>query len=104
MSMFGGGFGGFSVGGRPTMGAAGRKGNGLPFAGIPDDLVEGVARLEAAEPDHGDPDAPFDPVNDSGGRVSLGRLLIRRPGLLVAASLAILVETLLLQAGPLLVQ
>jgi ATP-binding cassette subfamily B protein len=104
MSMFGGGFGGFSVGGRPTMGAAGRKGNGLPFAGIPSDLAAGVAKLEAGEPDHGDPRVAFDPVNDDGGRVSLGRLLVGRPGLLVAAAIAILVETLLLQAGPYLVQ
>ena len=104
VSMFGGGFGGFNAGGRPTMGAAGRKDSGLPFAGIPDDLVEGVAKLEAIEPDHGDPHEPFDPVADAGRRVSLGRLLIGRPGLLVAASLAILVETLLLQAGPYLVQ
>jgi ATP-binding cassette subfamily B protein len=104
MSMFGGGFGGFSVGGRPAAGAAGRKDSGAPFAGIPADLAAGVAKLEATEPDHGDPHAPFDPAGDSGGRVSIGRLLIRRPGLLVAASLAILVETLLLQAGPYLVQ
>jgi ATP-binding cassette subfamily B protein len=40
MSMFGGGFGGFNAGGRPTVGVAGRnKGNGLPFAGIPSDLA-----------------------------------------------------------------
>jgi len=74
MSMFGGGFGGFSVGGRPTMGAAGRKGNGLPFAGIPSDLAAGVAKLEAVEPDHGDPRAAFDPVADSGAKISLSRL------------------------------
>ncbi|MBL7254396.1 ABC transporter ATP-binding protein [Actinoplanes sp. LDG1-01] len=104
MSMFGGGFGGFNVGGRPTVGAAGRKGNGLPFAGIPDDLREGVARLESREPDHGDPGVAFDPVHDDGPRISMSRLLIGRPGLLLAASLAILVETLLLQAGPYLVQ
>jgi ATP-binding cassette, subfamily B, bacterial len=104
MTMFGGGFGGFNVGGRPSMGAAGRKGNGLPFSGIPDDLREGVAKLESREPEHGDPGVSFDPVRDDGGRISLSRLLIGRPGLLVAASLAILVETLLLQAGPLLVQ
>ena len=104
MSMFGGGFGGFNVGGRPTMGAAGRKGNGLPFAGIPDDLAEGVAKLEAREPAPGDPGVHFDPVADTGGRVSIGRLLTGRPGLLAAASLAVLVETLLLQAGPFLVQ
>jgi ATP-binding cassette subfamily B protein len=102
--MFGGGFGGFNAGGHSTVGAAGRSGNGLPFAGIPAYLAEGVARLEATEPDHGDPDTPFDPVGDDGGRISLGRLLIRRPGLLAAASLAILAETLLLQAGPYLVQ
>jgi ATP-binding cassette subfamily B protein len=104
VSMFGGGFGGFNAGGRPTMGAAGKSGNGLPFAGIPADLAEGVAKLEAIEPDHGDPRTPFDPVADTGGRVSLGRLLLRRPALLSAAFTAILVETLLLQAGPYLVQ
>jgi len=105
VSMFGGGFGGPSGGtGRPAFGAAGRPGNGLPFAGIPADLAEGVAKLEAREGDHGDPQVSFDPRDDTGGRVSLSRLLIRRPGLLVAAGLAILVETLLLQAGPYLVQ
>ena len=104
MSMFGGGFGGFSSGGRPSMGVAGRKGNGLPFAGIPDDLAEGVAQLEAREPDHGDPRAEFDPAGDSGTRVTLRRLVTGRPGLLVAALLAVLLETLLLQAGPFLIQ
>ncbi|WP_305786881.1 ABC transporter ATP-binding protein [Symbioplanes lichenis] len=104
MSMFGGGFGGFNAGGRPTVGAAGRSGNGLPFAGIPTDLAEGVARLERAEPDHGDPHVAFDPVADRGGKVSFTRLVAGRPGLLVAAVVAVLVETLLLQAGPLLVQ
>ncbi|MET0423166.1 MAG: ABC transporter ATP-binding protein, partial [Actinoplanes sp.] len=104
MSMFGGGFGGFNTGGRPTMGAAGRKGNGLPFAGIPDDLREGVAALEADEPEHGDPKAPFDPVGDHGSRISLSRLLLRRPALLTSAAVAIVAETLLLQAGPYLVQ
>ena len=104
MSMFGGGFGGFQVNGRPSVGAAGKGNNGLPFAGIPDELVDGVKKLEAIEPDHGDPWAPFDPVGDFGSRISLGRILLGRPALLVAASVAILVETLLLQAGPYLVQ
>lgn len=103
--MFGGGFGGFNSGsGQPAVGAAGKPGNGLPFSGIPADLVAGVARLEAHEPEHGDPHVAFDPRGDVGGRVSLSRLLARRPGLLAAAGLAILVETLLLQAGPYLVQ
>ncbi|WP_236718433.1 ABC transporter ATP-binding protein [Actinoplanes sp. TFC3] len=102
--MFGGGFGGFNAGGHSSVGAAGRKGNGLPFAGIPEDLAEGVAKLEAREPEHGDPHTPFDPVADQGGPVTITRLLGGRPRLLVAATVAVLVETLLLQAGPLLVQ
>jgi ATP-binding cassette subfamily B protein len=103
--MYGGGFGGFNSGsGRPAVGAAGKPGNGLPFAGIPSDLAEGVAKLEAREPDHGDPHAVYDPHADTGGRISLSRLLVRRPSMLVAAGIAILVETLLLQAGPYLVQ
>jgi len=104
MSVFGGGFGGFSAGGRASVGAAGRKGNGLPFAGIPAELAAGVAALESREPDHGDPGVSYDPVGDAGGRVSLGRLLIGRPGYLLAAVLAVVVETVLLQAGPYLVQ
>jgi ATP-binding cassette subfamily B protein len=99
MSMFGGGFGGFSNAGRSTMGAAGRG-----FAGIPDDLAAGVAKLEAGEPDHGDPHAPYDPVADRGGRISMTRLLLGRPWFLLTSVLAVVVETLLLQAGPALVQ
>ena len=78
MSMFGGGFGGFHAGGRSAVGAAGRGGggNGLPFAGIPADLAAGVARLEASEPDHGDPDVHYDPLQDRGGKIALGRLHI----------------------------
>ncbi|GIE92832.1 ABC transporter ATP-binding protein [Paractinoplanes rishiriensis] len=99
MSLYGGGFGGFRAGGHSVVGAAG-KGHAQPFA----ELADGIARLEALEPDHGDPEAPFEPVADTGGRVSLRRLLAGRPGLLAAATAAILVETLLLQAGPYLVQ
>jgi ATP-binding cassette subfamily B protein len=103
--MFGGGFGGFNNGsGHAAIGAAGRKGNGLPFAGIPSDLAAGVAALESREPDHGDPSVHFDPVADSGRPVSLTRLLLGRPALVAVAAVAVLVETLLLQAGPYLVQ
>ncbi|GGK84729.1 ABC transporter ATP-binding protein [Mangrovihabitans endophyticus] len=104
MSMFGGGFGGFRQGGHSALGGAGRSGNGLPFAGIPADLAAGVAALEAREPDHGDPRVTYEPVDDRGGRVTLVRLLARRPGHLIAAASAVAVETLLLQAGPYLVQ
>ena len=107
--MFGGGFsgpgGGVGAGGRgAVVGAAGKSGNGLPFAGIPDDLAAGVARLEAREPDHGAPDVPFTARAGDGGRVTMTAMVAGRPGLLTAAALAVLVETLLLQAGPYLVQ
>jgi ATP-binding cassette subfamily B protein len=108
MSMFGGGFGG--PGGGPGSGAiAGMGGTGargksnLPFNGVPDELAAGVARLEATEPEHGDPCARFTQHLD-GGRLTLWTLLTRRGRLLVAAALAVLVETLLLQAGPFLLQ
>jgi ATP-binding cassette subfamily B protein len=107
MSMFGGGFGGFHAGGRSVVGAAGRRGggtNGLPFAGIPADLAAGVARLEASEPDHGDPHVRYDPRADSGRKVTLGRLLLGHPAYLITSAIAVLVETTLLQAGPALVQ
>ena len=107
MSMFGGGFGGFQAGGRPAVGAAGRRaggGNGLPFAGIPADLAAGVAKLEASEPDHGDPRVHYDPRADQGGKIALGRLLLGHPAYLLTSAIAVLVETTLLQAGPALVQ
>jgi ATP-binding cassette, subfamily B, bacterial len=93
MSMFGGGFGGGGFG-RP----------GMQHAALPPGMAEGIERLTAGEPDHGDPRAPFDPVADRGGKVSLARLAAGRPRLLAAALLAVVVETLLLQSGPYLVQ
>jgi ATP-binding cassette, subfamily B, bacterial len=107
VSMFGGGFGGFHAGGRSAVGAAGRGGgggNGLPFAGIPADLAAGVAKLEASEPDHGDPDVHYDPLQDRGGKIALSRLLLGHPAYLITSGIAVLVETTLLQAGPALVQ
>jgi ATP-binding cassette subfamily B protein len=113
VSMFGGGFGG--PGGGPGSGAIGglggtgaggrdrRQGTSTPFAGIPDELAAGVATLEASEPVHPDPDEPFSQAPDS-GRLTLWSLLSGRPGLLVAAAFAVLLEALLLQSGPYLVQ
>jgi ATP-binding cassette subfamily B protein len=113
VSMFGGGFGG--PGGGPGSGAIGglggtgaggrdrRQGTSTPFAGIPDELAAGVATLEAHEPVHPDPDEPFSQAPDS-GRLTLWSLLSGRPGLLVAAAFAVLLEALLLQSGPYLVQ
>ncbi|WP_232050763.1 ABC transporter ATP-binding protein [Actinoplanes sp. OR16] len=106
--MFGGGFGG--PGGGPGSGAiggmggtgAGRRG-GSPFTGIPPELAAGVAVLESREPDPGEPDPVFSQQPD-GGRLTLWSLLSRRPYFLVTAAVAVVVEAMLLQSGPLLVQ
>ncbi|GHJ44240.1 hypothetical protein Cs7R123_15820 [Catellatospora sp. TT07R-123] len=107
--MFGGGFGGPGAGGGGPMGglgglAGGGKGaQGLPFGGIPSELLAGVRKLEAGEPEH---PVPADRFAHRGGGVPLTMLslLTRHRGLLVLACLAVLGETVLLQAGPLLVQ
>ncbi|MEU4562778.1 ABC transporter ATP-binding protein [Actinoplanes sp. NPDC023936] len=109
--MFGGGFGG--PGGGPGSGAiggmggtgAGRRGGGAsnPFAGIPPELAAGVTALEASEPARPAPDESFSQRPDSAW-LSLWSLLSGRPGLLVTAAVAVVVEALLLQSGPLLVQ
>ncbi|MEV6300043.1 ABC transporter ATP-binding protein [Actinoplanes sp. NPDC051861] len=106
--MFGGGFGG--PGGGPGSGAIGGMGGtgakrqgGTPFTGVPAELVAGVARLEATEPVHPAPGEPFTQQPDR-ARLTLWSLLSGRPGVLAAAAFAVLVEALLLQSGPYLVQ
>ncbi|MDI1461489.1 ABC transporter ATP-binding protein [Catellatospora sp. KI3] len=110
--MFGGGFGGPGAGGGGPMGGLGglagggnkgAQGSGLPFGGIPSELLAGVRRLEAAEPDHPRPADRFG-HRGGGAPLTMRSLLTRRRSLLVLACLAVLGETLLLQAGPLLVQ
>ncbi|MEV4410355.1 ABC transporter ATP-binding protein [Catellatospora sp. NPDC049609] len=115
MSMFGGGFGGPGagpgsgpMGGLSAVGAGrgARRGGdaGLPFAGIPDELAEGVRRLEESEPDHGTSADRFTHRPGDDPPLSMLGLLTRRRGLFLAACATILAETLLLQAGPYLVQ
>ncbi|WP_232344104.1 ABC transporter ATP-binding protein [Actinoplanes awajinensis] len=103
--MFGGGFGGH--GGAIPGGLSGtsRKGgqSGTPFAGIPPELAAGVDRLEATEPEHPKPHEPFRQQPDH-RPLTLWSMLANRPAFLVSAAVAVLVEALLLQAGPLLVQ
>ena len=50
----GGGMLGGGLGGRPG-GSPGNPGNGLPFAGIPSELQDGVDQLLKIEPDHAEP-------------------------------------------------
>ncbi len=102
MAWGGGGFGPPMGGGGPQ----GRPGSGLPFAGIPSELQEGVDRLLAEEPDHGDPGLHFTqrPSAEERRRLTLWRLLTEYPGMLVLAAGLVVIVSVAAQAGPLLTQ
>jgi ATP-binding cassette, subfamily B, bacterial len=99
---WGGGFGPPMGGGGPP----GRPVGGLPFGGIPTELQAGVDQLLAEEPAPGE--APVDyqprPTAHELRHLSLWRLLRDYPAMLAAAALLVAVVSLLLQAGPLLVE
>ena len=100
-----GGFGGLG-GGMLSNGVQhpGSPGNGLPFAGIPSELADGVARILEREPAHPHPDVTFTHQPPATRRVSIGYLLSRHKKALAIAAALIIVETLSIQAGPLLTQ
>ncbi|NUO56513.1 MAG: ABC transporter ATP-binding protein [Hamadaea sp.] len=111
MTMFGGGFGGPGAGGGGRLGGPGRGGlnkspEGLAFAGIPPELQAGVDRLEAIESRRPEPAEPveFRQAVPGERRLTLSGLLFGRWRLFGLACVMLLGETVLLQAGPLLVQ
>jgi ATP-binding cassette subfamily B protein len=92
----GGGFGGAPGGfGRPAA-------PGLPFAGIPYELQDGVDRLLKSEPDHPDPDAVFSQTASERElrRLSLWRLLTKYRAMLLLSGFLIAVIAVASQAGP----
>jgi ATP-binding cassette subfamily B protein len=110
MTMFGGGFGGPGAGGGSRLAGPGRGGlnkspEGLAFAGIPPELQAGVDRLEEAErrEEQQHELVTFSQI-PGGQRLTLTSLLLGRWRLFAAACATLLLETVLLQAGPLLVQ
>jgi ATP-binding cassette subfamily B protein len=98
--MWGGGGMGGQAGGSP-----GNPGNGLPFAGIPPELQEGVDLLLKKEPDHGEPTARFSYQMTEADRrpLTLRRLLSQHWHLAVLAVLFVATVSLANQAGPLLI-
>jgi ATP-binding cassette subfamily B protein len=94
-----GGIGGAMAGGSRS---AANPGGGLPFAGIPPEMQDGVDRLLADEPDHGEPDVRFThrPAASDLDRLTLRSLLSRHWGLGVMAILYIVVVSVFNQAGP----
>jgi ATP-binding cassette subfamily B protein len=81
--------------------SAANPGGGLPFAGIPSELQDGVDLLLEREPDHGEPDARFSyRYDDSGTRLTLRGLIFRHWHLGVAAVLLLTIVSITNQAGP----
>jgi ATP-binding cassette, subfamily B, bacterial len=75
---------------------------GLPFAGIPSELQGGVDRLLESEPEHPEPDLTFtqNGTEMEGRRLTLWRLLMEYPSMLVLAGLLVVVIAVVSQAGP----
>jgi ATP-binding cassette, subfamily B, bacterial len=97
---FGGGIGG-GFGGAP--GGFGRPAApGLPFAGIPSELQDGVDRLLADEPEYTEPDVIFSPNGSESDlkRLSLWHLLTKYPGMLGLAAVLVVVIAVASQTGP----
>lgn len=96
-----GGAGGGLGGGPP-----GRPQAGLPFAGIPSELQQGVDVLLDEEPDHGDPERPFSqhPSENEKRPLTLWGLLVEYPWMLLLAGVLVVATSVLLQAGPKLTQ
>src|SRR5262245_48952917 len=108
MSMFGGGFGGPGAGGGAHgIAGAGPKGEsstGMPFAGIPPELIEGVKHLERHEPRHPTPPEAFSHQMPPPRRLTMLSLISEHRGAFGLVVFLVVLETLLLQAGPGLVQ
>lgn len=101
-------FGGFG-GGAPMFGGGGSAaspGGGLPFAGIPSELQEGVDRVLAQEPEHPAPDAIFAYANDDqrARNLTLRQLIFRHWQLGAWAVTLVCVVSVLNQVGPLLIE
>lgn len=85
-------------------GAATSAAAGLPFAGIPEELRERAEEILDTEPEHPAPEVAFSQVVADRRPFTLRRFLgSHRRALLVAVGLVV-VETLALQAGPLLTE
>ena len=82
--------------------SAANPGGGLPFAGIPWEMQEGVEKLVAHEPDHGDPDVHFShrATLAERQRLTLRSLLFRHWQLGVLAVMYVVLVSVFNQAGP----
>ncbi len=93
--------GGFGHGGG-VFGSHSSTSSGLPFGGIPSELMDEATKLLATEPAHEPSHLHFSPVASAAERrpLSLWRLVGAHRGYLVAASLLVIISSVVLQAGP----
>ncbi len=93
----GGGFGGPSA-------VASSAAAGLPFAGVPPELADRVEEILETEPEHTKPHVHFTQIDEREAPFTLRRFLATRKAAMAGAFALVLVETLAMQAGPLLTQ
>ncbi|MEI6701261.1 MAG: ABC transporter ATP-binding protein, partial [Actinomycetota bacterium] len=95
---WGGGGGGMMVGGGPPGGRVG----GLPFGGIPTELLDGVRRLQASEPDHPKSDVPFHQIPEGveAEQLTLFRLVTHYKRWLIESAVLVAIASIIVQAGP----
>jgi ATP-binding cassette subfamily B protein len=77
---------------------------GLPFAGVPPELADRVEAILETEPEHPRAHVPFTQVEEKTAPFTLRRFLATRKPAMAGAFALVLVETLTMQAGPLLTQ
>jgi ATP-binding cassette subfamily B protein len=78
--------------------------SGLPFGGVPEELRKQVKAILDAEPEHAEPDAAFTHVYEPERPFTLRSFLRPRRVALLGAFGLVVLETLAVQAGPLLTQ
>jgi ATP-binding cassette subfamily B protein len=100
---WGGGGGGAMFG--PSASSSSGKA-GLPFGGIPEELMDEATKLLASEPVHAKSDVHFTqrPSEKERERLTLPKLLRVYPKWVVAGSALVIIISLTLQAGPLLTE
>ena len=96
--MPGGGMGG--GGGQAFGGGFRRAQSGLPFAGIPPELQEGVDKILGAEPAHPEEQVTFERIPEDTRTFTLRRFLAPHWVAILGSFVVIVVETLTGQAGP----
>jgi len=98
---WGGGWGGGPGGGGGGMFASSQN-TGLPFGGIPSELMDAANKLLAEEPTHAPANITFTQLPSAGERrpLSLGRLLGVYPSKVLLGTFYVILISLLMQAGP----